>query len=837
MHNTEYAHQPLILIVDDDRFMRTTFQDALVNADFRTVLAEDGKEAIACYSAHRPDLILLDLVMPRMDGLQVCKKIRRLPGGEYIPILLVTSADDTESIHNSFEAGATDFISKPINPELLAHRVRYILRANRNTLRLAESEARLGNAQRMAKMGNWEWDPATGSFWGSKETFRILGITVPPLNFMFDKFIDTISADDRHHVETHMHKAQTSRADISIECRVRYKNAQTRQVLVQGQVLKANSRMVPRIIGTLQDVTDIKKAEDRLILLKQAIDCLPISITICDVTGTIIFANPAEADMHGVTVEHLLGKDIGNIAPQKLRSPITLGKLGEMSRWQRESVNLRGNGEEFPVLLTSVVVKNQDACLGIVTVCEDISEKKEANRKIEHLAYYDSLTGLSNRSTFMDRLHQALALANREQRQVGLLFLDLDNFKDVNDTKGHDFGDKLLKEVARRLSASMRESDTLARLGGDEFVVVLTSVNSLESVAAKARRVLANFAESFVIDGQQIFATASIGIALYPSDGLDVEGLFKCADTAMYHAKTDGRDRYRFFSADMNQKIMQRVAMENGLRQGLENNEFILHYQPQLDVKSGAIVGVEALVRWQSPEFGLMQPNDFIPLAENTGLIYVLGEWVMRTACIQAKNWAQAGYQDIKVAINISGLQFKQPDFLDKTALILKETGVDPKMIELELTESVVMERADKTVTTLNALKRMGLMLSIDDFGTGYSSLSYLKHFPVDRIKIDRSFVSDLTNCSDDAAIVVAIISMAQSLRLKVVAEGVENIGQMNFLTSRHCDEVQGYYLALPMAAEELTKGCNSLLKKISAENTQEKSEPILAIKGGYGYE
>jgi len=303
----------------------------------------------------------------------------------------------------------------------------------------------------------------------------------------------------------------------------------------------------------------------------------------------------------------------------------------------------------------------------------------------------------------------------------------------------------------------------------------------------------------------------------------------------MYHAKTDGKDRYRFFSADMNQKIMQRVAMENGLRQGLENNEFILHYQPQLDVKSGLVVGVEALVRWQSREFGLVQPNDFIPLAESTGLIYGLGEWVMRTACIQAKNWAQDGYQDIKVAINISGLQFKQPDFLDKTARILKETGVDPKMLELELTESVIMERADKTVKTLNALKRMGLMLSIDDFGTGYSSLSYLKHFPIDRIKIDRSFVSDLANCPDDAAIVEAIISMAQSLKLKVVAEGVENIGQMNFLTSRQCDEVQGYYLALPMTAEELSKGCNPLLKK-NAESTQKKSETIMAIKGGEIY-
>jgi diguanylate cyclase (GGDEF)-like protein len=376
----------------------------------------------------------------------------------------------------------------------------------------------------------------------------------------------------------------------------------------------------------------------------------------------------------------------------------------------------------------------------------------------------------------------------------------------VNDTQGHDFGDKLLREVAIRLADVMRESDTLARLGGDEFVMVLNSLNGKESAATAAQRVLSIFSEPFVVDGIKISSSASVGIALYPDDGPDAETLFLCADTAMYHSKTETRSHYCFFSAEMNEQTMRRVALENALRQGGEKNEFALHYQPQWDLKTGKMVGVEALLRWESADFGILQPSEFIPMAEKSGLILGLGEWVLRTACTQARNWSMAGHRDLKVAINISGKQFNQFDFLQMVERIIEETGVSSEIIELEFTESIFMGDTDRTIDIFKSLKKMGLQLSIDDFGTGYSSLGYLKHFPIDRIKIDRSFISDVNQIADDAAIAEAIISLGHGLNLKVMAEGVETAAQMNFLTARNCDEIQGFYLAKPMTAMDLVE-------------------------------
>jgi diguanylate cyclase (GGDEF)-like protein len=429
-----------------------------------------------------------------------------------------------------------------------------------------------------------------------------------------------------------------------------------------------------------------------------------------------------------------------------------------------------------------------------------------AEEKIHQLAYYDTVTGLPNRGMFLERLHQTLAQAQRDKEKVNLLFLDLDNFKDINDTQGHDVGDQLLRSVAERLSACMRDSDVLARLGGDEFVVVCPAASAQESVAAVVQRIMAIFNTPFELEGHQIYTTASIGIAVYPDDSLDASTLFRCADTAMYQAKNDGRAQFRFFSADLNQKIIQRVALENCLRKGLEREEFFLHYQPLWDLKTARMVGVEVLLRWQSPDYGLMPPSSFISLLEDSGLINNVGEWVLRTACIQMREWTRTEHRELKMAVNISGKQLKHPDFLEMLTTIIQETGVDPTNLELEFTESVIMENVEKIVEIFRKIKAMGIRLSIDDFGTGYSSLNYLKHFPVDRIKIDRSFVVDVNHNESDAAIIEAIVTMAQSLSLRVIAEGVENSDQLCSLARLGCDEVQGYYLAMPMHAEALAK-------------------------------
>jgi len=680
------SRRPVILVVDDDQLIRVLLQDALSAAGFDAQLAADGESALRSFPTLQPDLVLLDLIMPGKDGCATCREIRTLPEGEYIPVMMMTSLDNADSIHRAFDAGATDFIAKPLNPELLVHRVRYMLRASQNMKRLAENQARLE-------------------------------------------------------------------------------------------------------------------------MLKVAVDNLPIGITFSDVEGVIIYSNPAEARMHGYEVSELIGKEARKFSTSDRSRPITAEQLKELGVWRRESVNVRRNGEEFAAQLTSISVRDDEArYLGIITTCEDISYRKAAEQKIHQLAYYDIVTGLPNRGMFLERLHQSLAQAQRDRDKVNLIFLDLDNFKDVNDTQGHDVGDKLLRSVAERLAACMRDSDVLARLGGDEFVVVCPSVATQDSVATVVQRIMAIFVEPFEIDGLQLYTSASIGISVYPDDSQDASTLFRCADTAMYQAKNDGRAQFRFFSAELNQKIAQRVALENSLRKGLERQEFFLHYQPLWDVKTSTMAGVEVLLRWQSFDYGLMLPSTFISLLEDSGLINSVGEWVLRTACTQLREWNSQEQRVLKMAVNVSGKQLKHPKFLEMLTAIIQETGIDATNLELEFTESVIMDNVENTVEIFHQLKAMGIQLSIDDFGTGYSSLNYLKHFPVDRIKIDRSFVTDVNHNQSDAAIIEAIISMAQSLSLRVVAEGVENSDQLHSLARLGCDEVQGFYLAMPMHAESLAE-------------------------------
>ena len=796
-----------ILIVDDDLFVRTIFQEALEKEGYLVASVADGALALESLGKIPYDLILLDLMMPGKDGFDTCQELRALPACHLVPVLMITGAGDAELINRAFDAGATDFITKPINPELLVHRVRYLLRANRDMKKLAQSTARLANAQRIAQLGNWDWDPATDSFHASAETLKIMGLESHPPRLSLPDFLQAIDPCDRELVAGELRKAHTSSTPCSFEFRLLRPDATMRVARLQAYQDDTDLCESPGVTGTIQDLTEMQQAEDRLHMLKEAIDCLPIGtgITISDVHGTIIYSNSVEAEMHGYSIEELIGKDARVLAPRSMERPFPPWKLRKIGLWRRESLNIRKNGEVFPVQLASIAVRNlQGRCIGVVTACEDLTSRKDSEKRIEYLAYFDTLTGLPNRVTLMDQLPRALALAHRGKRHLALLFLDLDNFKDVNDTQGHDFGDKFLRKVAARLMSCVRESDTLVRLGGDEFVIMLTSIAEDGDASASAQRVQSLFCAPFIIEGQQFYSSASIGIALYPEDGADAESLLKCADAAMYHAKSEGKANYQFYSSEMNEKIMRRVALENNMRRGIEQGEFFVHYQPQWDLKTGRMTGAEALLRWNNAEFGAVAPGEFIPAAEKSGLIFELGEMAMRTAFLQAKSWASQGFRDLKVAVNISGRQFSQPDFLHTVGRITGETGAQPGSLELEFTESVIMEKADKNISTLRALKKMGFQLSIDDFGTGYSSLNYLKHFPIDTIKIDRSFIADVNFNSDDAAITEAIISMAHSLNLNVIAEGVENREQLRFLGQRNCDEVQGFYLASPMSAHDL---------------------------------
>ncbi len=448
------------------------------------------------------------------------------------------------------------------------------------------------------------------------------------------------------------------------------------------------------------------------------------------------------------------------------------------------------------------------AILGVTMIACLLDDERKATElatvEIEHLAYHDALTGLPNRPLFVDRLIVALAQASRADQKLAVFFLDLDRFKDINDSLGHSIGDSLLKVVAERIRRCVRDGDTIARFGGDEFTLLIPHVEQVEDVAKIAQKIIETLKIPFVINDQELFVTTSVGISLFPIDGVDPETLVRNADSAMYRAKEQGRDNYQLYAPAMNARALERLSLENMLRRALKQKELVVHYQPLIDLPSGSIAGVEALVRWQHPELGLLLPAHFVSVAEVSGLIIPIGDWVLRAACRQAYVWNKRLDTALTVSVNLSARQFSQPDLVAQVRSALQETGLDPEFLELEITESNAMQNAENTIHTLRELKAAGVSISMDDFGTGYSSLNYLKRFPIDTLKLDQSFVRDIATDTSDAAIVSAVIAMAHSLKLKVVAEGVETAEQLEFLRHRRCDTIQGFYFSAPMSADDL---------------------------------
>ena len=691
---------PVALIVDDDLAMRLLIRQTLERVGFACHEADNGIAALERFDQIAPDIVLLDVVMPGMNGYALCSELRRRPTGAFVPILMLTGLDDPDSINRAYEVGATDFISKPINWGILGHRIRYILRANQAFSDLEKNRESLENAQRIAHLGSWEWELPRDTVHWSDETYRILGIAPDAIAPSFSAFLHYVHPDDRDAVQESMRRLLQMREFVGQVVRIRRQDGGLRHAQLQGVRHLDSAGSITRLSGTIQDVTEIKEAEER----------------------------------------------------------------------------------------------------------------------IRHLAYYDGITGLPNRQFFIERLQQALVHAKRYQRLLGLLSLDLDQFKRINDTLGHSAGNELLLSVSQRLSDAVRAPDTfahegketifghdmastVARLGGDEFSLLITELTHYHDAAKVARRMLEELRKPFRVAKQEVFVSVSVGLALYPLDGDDAETLIKNAGAAMHFAKDQGRDNYQFYSRAMNATALEKLSMEAQLRRALERDELLLHYQPKIRPATGEIVGLEALIRWEHPELGLVSPAQFIPLAEETGLIVPLGEWVLLNACRQNQDWQRLGYPPVHVAVNIASLHFRQGTLGQSVATALQKSGLHPSWLELEVTESMLMDSAETTLATLSTLKGMGVRLAIDDFGTGYSSLSYLKRFPLDTLKIDRSFVKDLPHDAEDAAIAKAIIAMAHSLKLEVVAEGVETAEQLAFLQQHGCDLVQGFLFSKPMAA------------------------------------
>ena len=524
--------------------------------------------------------------------------------------------------------------------------------------------------------------------------------------------------------------------------------------------------------------------------------------------GRPLSINRALADMHGYDSPEQLLAEVSDVGSQLFVEPSRMTEIQRMLavsnvvRGAEVQIYRRDKTKKWALLNIRVVRDHEGNVLLQEGTVEDVSDRKAAEERVQFLAYYDALTGLPNRALLHDRLANALANARRRNEKVALLFLDLDRFKIINDSLGHSIGDLLLQEVAERLKKWARAQDTVARIGGDEFIILLSGIKEVPDAAIAAERIMEAMTAEFVVQGHSFNVSCSIGVSLYPAHGVDSEALIKNADAAMYCAKDSGRNNFRFFTEDMNAQVVERLTLENCLRLALEKQEFSLMYQPQIDLASGDIIGLEALLRWENSDLGAISPEKFIRVAENTGLILPIGEWALRTACTQARKWQDAGLPPMPIAVNVSAVQFRQEGFRDLISKVLLQTGLASQYLELELTESLLLSNADVMFSVLRELKQMGLKLAIDDFGTGYSSLSYLRQFPVSRLKIDRSFVRDVAVDADAAAIATAIISMAKGLNLRVIAEGVENDAQMAFLRAQRCDEIQGYYFSPPLTVD-----------------------------------
>ncbi|MCR4378144.1 MAG: EAL domain-containing protein [Rhodospirillales bacterium] len=579
----------------------------------------------------------------------------------------------------------------------------------------------------------------------------------------------------------------------------------------EAEIKRANDelemRVEERTRELTQEIVERQRAEDKLLLAGEVIESLNEGVAIINPDFRISSVNPAFTIISGYNLDEVIGNyPINHTALTRGGAMFEDMWRGLEARgsWDGEFWNLRKNGDEYAERLSVTAITNVSGEVQqFAAIMSDITKRKQDEERILYQANYDNLTGLPNRSLFLDRLNQALANMHRANKNLGLLFIDLDGFKLVNDTLGHNVGDMLLKEAARRLGTCVRTGDTVARLGGDEFTIIMPNLDDPRNAPLVAQRVLDAMHAVFLLGGHETFVSASIGITIFPDDARDAQELLKNADAAMYRAKENGKANYQFFTADMNEEVKERLVMKNGLSRALENKEFKLLYQPKLDLHTSRVTGAEALMRWQSPELGLVSPVKFIPVLEETGMVVEVGEWAIHTACRQHLEWVKLGLPPIKIAVNLSARQLREPTFVNIVKSALIKTDLPPSALEIEITESMLMSDAPNIVAALKQLHDFGVHISMDDFGTGYSSLSYLKRFPIDTIKIDRSFVSDIDTSPDDAEIIHTIINMGQTLNRKVIAEGVETLEQLNILKQYNCDEIQGYYFSKPLEADD----------------------------------
>jgi diguanylate cyclase (GGDEF)-like protein/PAS domain S-box-containing protein len=660
--------------------------------------------------------------------------------------------------------------------------------------------------------GVWSVDLRTNEYMLSQGVETIFGY---PIQTFYDNptfWKDRTHPDDLDLIDIQEKDILSGRASVH-EHRIIHSSGEVRAIRNRITPIFDQSNNLIQVVGVFVDITEYQRMEQNLRESQEwfstTLKCIGDGVIATDITGKITFMNPIAETLTACKEKDVLGKyieEVLHLINEETRQLVTnpVNKVIKEKRivgLANHTVLINKDGAEIPIDDSAAPILNvQGKMVGIVMVFRDVIERKSHEEKIKHYAYHDSLTGLPNRRLFTDRLTMALVNAKRNNTKLATMFIDLDQFKTVNDTLGHEIGDILLMEVANRLKMCVREGDTVARLGGDEFIILMQDIDQTV-VTQVAERIIEKISSKYNINSHQIFSSPSIGTSFYPNDGEDVESLIKNADMAMYYVKENGKNNHQFFASFMNDKTLRKIEIDKGLREALEENQFELYYQPKMDLVTGDILGAEALMRWHHPEMGMISPAEFIPIAEEIGLIASIGEWALQTACTQCIKWRNSGFPSIRVAVNISTLQFRQQNLVTTIRRILKDSHLDPKYLELEITESVMQNT--ESIHKLFELKAMGIYMSIDDFGTGYSSLSYLKRMPIDALKIDKSFINDIHMDPTDTKIVTTIITLAKSLNLRVIAEGVETAEQLKFLKQHKCDEIQGFLISKPVPARD----------------------------------
>jgi len=764
------------------------------------------------------DVVLLDLILPDAQGIAVFEQVFRVAPTALI--LILSAANDEENARLAVQRGADDYLVKGhVDAHWLPRALHYLIERKASREALRESEAHFRAMSDASPLGIFVSDAQGECVYTNVAYQQISGLS-------FEQALGTnwsmaIHPDDRQRIVVGWRDAVSNQEPFQAEVRFLRHDGSMVWTRLNAAAMRDGWTSRGRI-QIVEDITARRAAEAELRDMQEALfeekeraqvtlNSIGDAVLATNLEVNVTYLNQVAEAMTGWSHEEALGRPLSEIfriidgttrevAANPAQRAISEDRVVGLAA---DCLLVHRDGSESAIEDSSAPIHNRDGKVaGAVIVFHDVTASRAMAQKMSHLAQHDFLTGLPNRLLLTERLSRAIGLAQRHHKQVGLMFLDLDYFKNINDSLGHVIGDQLLQSVAQRLIASVRNTDTVCRQGGDEFVILLAEIEQAQDAAQIAEKLLASLVLPHLIDGHELHVTVSIGISVFPNDGINAESAMQNADTAMYYAKANGRNNYRFFTADMNTRAVQRLLVENSLRRALAMGEFELHYQPKVNIASGAMTGAEALLRWQDPHLGMVYPGQFVPVAEECGLIVPIGRWVLREACRQVQAWLSAGLQAVPVSVNISAVEFKHAHFLEGVALILKETGLPPSYLELELTESILMHEAESSATVLEKLKGMGLKLAIDDFGTGYSSLSYLNRFPIDTLKIDQSFVRDITTNADNATIVSAVIGMGRNLKQQVIAEGVETSEQLAILRMQQCEGGQGFLFSYPITAE-----------------------------------